>query len=72
MAVLLSAHDVSRAAQLEVAHRDFEAAAEFSILADGCEPFLLDFGQHLAAAEGKVRVGASGASADASAQLVQL
>ena len=70
--MLLCAHDVARAAQLEVAHGDLEAASEFRVLADGCEPLLLDLGQHLAAAECEVGVGASRASADASPQLVEL
>ena len=72
VAVLLTAHDVAGAAQFEVAHRDLVAAAEFRVFADRGKAFLLHFGEHLVFAEGEIGVGASGASADAAAQLVKL
>ena len=59
MTVLFRAEDIARAAQLEVAHRNLEARTEFGELANGCQAFLRDVGQHLAAVVGEVSVGAA-------------
>ena len=72
MTVLLSAHNVACAAQLEVAHGDFEAAAELGELPDCGKALLLNVGKHLAAPERKVRIGSACAPADPAAQLMEL
>ena len=70
--MLLSAHDVAGAPELKVAHGDFESAAELGKFPYRLKALLLYFAEHLAAAEGKISVGAARASAHSSPQLVKL
>ena len=66
------AEQVARAADLEVAHRDLEAAAERGVVADRAQPLVGGLGEHLVGRVEQVGVGALAAAADPAAQLVQL
>ena len=54
---LLRAQQIARAANFEVAHRNFESRAKLRVLTDGFESLFCDFGQNLSTPEGQIRVG---------------
>ncbi len=72
MAALRGAEHVSRAANLQVAHRDFESGAERRVLLDRVDALARRaFGHHLAR-QHQVGVGLHLRAAHAAAQLVQI
>ena len=72
VAALFGAQEVARATNLEVAHGDFEAAAEGGVLPDGGEPFA-DVGEEPAVAgQEQVGVGLVLVAAHPPAQLVEI
>ena len=67
------AEDVAGAADLEVAHGDFEAGAEFGVLLDGLDALAgVAGGGHELAREHEVGVGLVVGAADAAAELVEI
>lgn len=72
MSGLVRTKDTSGASYLQVTEGYPESAAELGELPYRVQAFLRDLGQHLAALEREIRVGALVGSADASAQLVEL
>ena len=71
-AALLTAQQIARAADLQIAHRDAEARSEFGKFADGVQALIRRFGKHLVRADGKIRIRQSIAAPHAPAQLIQL
>lgn len=69
---LLGTEQVPRTAQLQIAHGNFEAAAELGELADSLQAFGRDFAEQPAAPVGKVRIRLAGRPAYTSADLMEL
>ena len=72
MAVLAVAQEAARAAYLQIAHSDAEPGAEGGKLPDGGKPLGGDFGQHLVARKGEIRIRLAGRTPHTAAYLVEL
>ena len=72
MARLRRAQQLTCAPNLQVAHGDLEAGAEFGVVADGVEALFRYFRQDLAPAEGQISIGVAAAAAHTPADLVEL
>ena len=69
---MLRPEQISRAADRQIAHRDFEAGTELGEFLDRLQTFLRHFVQHFVPLIGKVGVSDPVGTADPAAQLVQL
>ena len=72
LARLFDAEDIAGAADFEIAHGDFHAAAVSAGLGKGVESFADDFGQRSLSGDEEVGVGGAVPAADSSAQLVEI
>ena len=72
MAVLRLAQDASRAADLQVSHRDPEAASEVCVLPDGAQSLLRHFPEHLVSLVHEKGIGRAPCSPHAPAELIEL
>ncbi len=72
VAGLFGAEEVACAAYFQVAHGDFEAAAEFAVLADGGGAFAGLARAHHGGREEEVGVGLLGGAADAATELIEV
>ena len=72
MAVLLGAQDVSRAADLQVAHGDLDTGAQLRKFTDGLQALLCLLLEHLVALIHEKRIGGAVGAAHAPADLVEL
>ena len=72
MTGLLSAKQIACTADLQVAHCDFKAGAEFGKIPDGRQALFGDFSQVLIGLIGEVGVGVTGRTAHTAPELVEL
>ena len=72
MTGLRRAEQIARTANFQIPHGNLEARAEFRVVPNRVQTLFRDLRQHLAAAEGQVGKGVAAASADASANLMEL
>src|ERR1017187_7426545 len=72
VAALFRTEDVARAANLQVAHRDFEPAAEGRVLLDRADPFARALDEVYMARQKNVSVRLVFVAADAAAKLIQV